>query len=117
MADSIVSSIISSARSSGRSVLTEIESKRILHSLGLPVVVPEVAATAEDAIGAASRIGFPVVLKVLSPDVSHKSDVGGVKLNLADESAVRDAFEYIRGSLAAKAGCARFEGVAVQPMA
>jgi acyl-CoA synthetase (NDP forming) len=98
-------------------VLTEIESKRILHSLGLPVVVPEVAATAEDAVRAASRIGFPVVLKVLSPDVSHKSDVGGVKLDLADESAVRDAFERIRESLAAKAGSARFEGVAVQPMA
>ena len=66
---------------------------------------------------AASRIGFPVVLKVLSPDVSHKSDVGGVELNLADEAAVRDAFERIRTSLAAKAPDARFEGVAVQPMA
>jgi acyl-CoA synthetase (NDP forming) len=117
VADSIVSTLISSARSSGRSVLTEIESKRILHSLGLPVVVPEVAATADDAVRAASRIGFPVVLKVLSPDVSHKSDVGGVELNLADEAAVRDAFERIRRSLAAKARDARFEGVAVQPMA
>jgi acyl-CoA synthetase (NDP forming) len=115
--DSIVSSVISSARSSGRSVLTEIESKRILHSLGLPVVVPEVAANADDAVQAASRIGFPVVLKVLSPDVSHKSDVGGVELNLADEVAVRDAFERIRRSLAAKARDARFDGVAVQPMA
>ena len=82
MTDSIVSSVISSARSSGRTVLTEIESKRILHSLGLPVVVPEAVATADDAVRAASRIGFPVVLKVLSPDVSHKSDVGGVELNL-----------------------------------
>ena len=117
VADSIVSSVISSARSSGRTVLTEIESKRILHSLGLPVVVPEAAATADDAVRAASRIGFPVVLKVLSPDVSHKSDVGGVELNLGDEAAVRDAFERIRTSLAAKARDARFEGVAVQPMA
>jgi acyl-CoA synthetase (NDP forming) len=117
VADSIVSSVISSARSSGRSVLTEIESKRILHSLGLLVVVPETAATADDAVQAASRIGFPVVLKVLSPDVSHKSDVGGVELNLVDETAVRDAFERISNSLAAKAPDARFEGVAVQPMA
>ena len=107
---------MSSARSSGRSVLTEIESKRVLHSLGLPVVVPEAAATADDAVRLATRIGFPVVLKVLSADVTHKSDVGGVELNLADEAAVRDAFERIRRSLAAKARDARFEGVAVQPM-
>src|SRR5271156_4660796 len=115
--DSIVSSAIASARSSGRSVLTEIESKRILRSLGLPVIVPEAAATADDAARTATRIGFPVVLKVLSPDVSHKSDVGGVELNLGDEAAVRDAFDRIRRSLAAKARDARFEGVAVQPMA
>jgi acyl-CoA synthetase (NDP forming) len=115
--DSIVSSLISSARSSGRSVLTEIESKRILHSLGLPVVVPEAASTADDAVRAAERIGFPVVLKVLSPQVSHKSDVGGVELNLADEAAVRQAFERIRRSLAEHARDALFEGVAVQPMA
>src|ERR1019366_4965811 len=115
--DSIVSSVISSARSRGRTVLTEIESKRILHSLGLPVVVPEAALTAGDAVRAASRIGFPVVLKVLSPDVSHKSDVGGVELNLDSETAVRDAFERIRRNLAARARDARFEGVAVQPMA
>ncbi len=117
MTDSIVSSLISSARSSGRSVLTEIESKRILHSLGLPVVVPEAASTADDAARAATRIGFPVVLKVLSPQVSHKSDVGGVELNLGDEAAVRQAFERIRRSLAEHARDALFEGVAVQPMA
>ncbi|MGA6973182.1 MAG: acetate--CoA ligase family protein [Candidatus Binatus sp.] len=117
MTDSIVSSLISSARSSGRSVLTEIESKRILHSLGLPVIVPEAASTADDAVQAAVRIGFPVVLKVLSPQVSHKSDVGGVELNLADETAVRQAFDRIRRSLAEHARDALFEGVAVQPMA
>jgi acyl-CoA synthetase (NDP forming) len=115
--DSIVSSVISSARSSGRTVLTEIEAKRILHSLDLPVVVPEAAATADDAVRAAARIGFPVVLKVLSPEVSHKSDVGGVELNLGDEAAVRAAFDRIRRSLAANARDAHFDGVAVQPMA
>ena len=98
-------------------MLTEIESKRILHSLGLPVVVPEAASTADDAARMASRIGFPVVLKVLSPDVSHKSEVGGVELNLDSEGAVRDAFERIARNLAARAAGARFDGVAVQPMA
>ncbi|MGA9740233.1 acetate--CoA ligase family protein [Candidatus Binatus sp.] len=117
MTDSIVSSVISSARSSGRTVLTEIESKRILHSLGLPVAVPEAALTADDAVRAASRMGFPVALKVLSPDVTHKSQVGGVELNLDNEGAVRDAFERIRRNLAARGGGARFEGVAVGQMA
>jgi acyl-CoA synthetase (NDP forming) len=98
-------------------VLSEIESKRILHSLGLPVAVPEPALTADDAVRAASRFGFPVVLKVLSPDVSHKTEVGGVELNLDNEGAVRDAFERIARNLAARAAGARFEGVAVQPMA
>ena len=73
--------------------------------------------TADDAVRAAARIGFPVVLKVLSAQVSHKSDVGGVELNLGDEAAVRDAFERIRGNLATRASEARFDGVAVQPMA
>jgi len=117
VADSIVSSVISSARSGGRSVLTEIESKRLLRSLGLPVIVPEAVSTADDAARAAARIGFPVVLKVLSPEVTHKSDVGGVELNLGDETAVREAFERIRRSLAERARDARFDGVAVQPMA
>ena len=117
MSDSILSSIISSARSSGRSVLTEIESKRILHELDLPVTVPEVAASADAAASAATKIGFPVVLKVLSAEVSHKSDVGGVELNLTNQAEVRDAFERIRRSLATKAPGASFAGVAVQPMA
>src|SRR5260370_11519915 len=114
---SILSSIVSSARSSGRPVLTEIESKRILHALGLPVTVPEVAASGDSAAIAATKIGFPVVLKVLSPDVSHKTEVGGVELNLANEAEVRAAFERIRGNLATKRSAAHFEGVAVQPMA
>ena len=79
--------------------------------------MPEVAASADSAASAATKIGFPVVLKVLSPEVSHKSDVGGVELNLANEAEVRAAFERIRGSLATKLPAARFEGVAVQPMA
>ncbi len=117
MSDSIISSLISSARASGRSVLTEIESKRILHAIGLPVTVPEAAASADDAARAASRIGFPVALKVLSPQISHKSDVGGVELNLGSEREVRESFARIRANLASRAASATFEGVAVQPMA
>ncbi|MDB5108031.1 MAG: CoA-binding protein, partial [Candidatus Binatus sp.] len=117
MSDSIIDNIISSAKSSERTVLSEIESKLILHALELPVTVPEVARTADDAAIAAAKMGFPVVLKVLSPSISHKSDVGGVELNLGDEDQVRDGFARIRSKLAATAPDARFEGVAVQPMA
>jgi acyl-CoA synthetase (NDP forming) len=81
------------------------------------VTVPEVAASADAAARAATKIGYPVVLKVLSPDVSHKSDVGGVELNLANEAEVRAAFDRIRRNLGAKAPGANFEGVSVQPMA
>jgi acyl-CoA synthetase (NDP forming) len=89
----------------------------VLHALGIPVRVPQVAASADEAVEAAAKIGFPVVLKVLSPEVTHKSEVAGVELNLADEAAVRAAFERIRKNLEAKAPDAHFEGVAVQPMA
>ena len=97
--------------------MSEIESKRILASLGMPIAVPEAAGSPGDAAAAAARFGFPVALKVLSPDVSHKSEVGGVELGLGSEAAVRDGFERIRKNLAAKAPGARFEGVAVEPMA
>ncbi len=80
-------------------------------------MVPHAAANADGAAKAAAAIGFPVALKVLSPEVSHKSDVGGVELNLGTEAEVRGAFARIKSNLAAKAAGARFEGVAVQKMA
>lgn len=77
----------------------------------------EPARSAQEAAAAAARAGFPAVLKVLSPDVTHKSEVGGVALGLRSDQEVRDAFERIRRTLAERAPQARFEGVAVQPMA
>ncbi|MGH7864510.1 MAG: acetate--CoA ligase family protein, partial [Candidatus Binataceae bacterium] len=97
--------------------LSEIESKRILETLGIAVAQAEPARTAPDAAAIAGKIGFPVVLKVVSPDVAHKTDVGGVELNLESEGQVRAAFDRIRANLNAIAPQARFEGVAVQPMA
>jgi len=109
--------MIAEAAQAGRLALSEVESKRILASLGMPIAVPEAAASAGEAAAAAARFGFPVALKLLSPDVSHKSEVGGVELGLGSEAAVRDGFQRIRSNLAAKAPGARFEGVAVEPMA
>lgn len=113
----IANQLIADATAAGRTALSEIESKKILEAIGIPSAIPEQAATADDAAAIATRIGFQVVLKVLSPDVTHKSEVGGVELNLRSAAEVREGFDRIRDALAKKQPGARFEGVAVQPMA
>jgi len=114
---SIVDETIARAAADRRSALSEIESKRILEAIGIATQMAEPARSADEAAAVAERHGFPVVLKVLSPDVTHKSDVGGVALGLASKAEVREAFARIRANLSQKAAGARFEGVAVQPMA
>ncbi len=109
--------IIADATAAGRTALSEIESKKILDAIGIPSAIPEHADSADLAALHASKMGFPVVLKVLSPDVTHKSEVGGVELNLKSVEEVRAAFARIRDSLTKKQPGAKFEGVAVQPMA
>jgi acyl-CoA synthetase (NDP forming) len=115
--DNNLAKLIARASADGRTALTEIESKQILAAAGIPVAMAQAASTADEAAAAAERIGYPVVLKVLSPDAVHKSEAGGVALNLANAAAVREAFARIRGNLARYAPSARFDGVAVQPMA
>jgi len=112
-----IEDLIARARSAGRVELSEIESKQILEAAGIPLTMPIAASSADEAVEAAARIGFPVVLKVLSPQAIHKSDVGGVALNLTSESQVREAFEVIRRNLAKNRPDARFEGASVQKMA
>lgn len=97
-------------------VLSEGVSKTLLEAYGIPVTQPQPAGTIEDAIKIAGQIGYPVVLKILSPDITHKTDVGGVALNLADESMVRYAFERIINSAKEKLPSASVDGVTVQPM-
>ncbi len=117
MNDSTVDQLIASARAAGQRALDEIESKRMLAAIGIAATMPELAANADAAAEIAARAGFPVALKVHSPDVSHKSEVGGVLLNLQNAADVRDGFAQIRRSLAERAAAARFDGVTVQPMA
>ena len=97
--------------------LSEAASKTLLEAYGIPVTRPEPAATADEAVSAADRIGYPVVAKLLSPNVTHKSDVGGVALGLADGAAVRAAFGRIVGSARERVPGVRIEGITVQPMA
>ena len=108
---------IKRARSEDRSVLTEIESKQVLAAAGIPVAEATLAASAEEAVKAAAKAGFPVVLKIVSPDVTHKSDVGGVKIGLEDEAAVGAAYDDIIAAVKELQPKARIEGVAVQAMA
>ncbi len=112
-----LSEAIERARAENRSVLTEIESKQILVAAGIPVAEATLATSADDAAKAAAKTGFPVVLKIVSPDVTHKSDVGGVKIGLEDELAVRAAYNDIVAAVKERQPKARIEGVAVQSMA
>ncbi len=109
-------SIIQTARKSGRTILTEFESKQLLATYGIPTVETRVAASADEAVRLAGEIGFPVVLKLYSETITHKTDVGGVKLNLRNADAVRAAYQEIETSVNQKAGPGHFQGVTVQPM-
>ncbi len=111
-----VGQIIQNARAHGRVLLTELESKQLLSLYGIPTVETRAAPTEDQAACLACELGFPVVLKVFSETITHKTDVGGVKLNLQDEAAVRAAFKTIKSSVAEKAGPDHFSGVTVQPM-
>ena len=109
-------SIISRVRGEGRTILTEFESKKVLAAYGIPVVRTEIATSSGEAVRAAESMGFPVVLKLFSETITHKTDVGGVKLNLKNAAAVEDAFAEIQASVSEKAGAEHFQGVTVQPM-
>ena len=111
-----VERIINDARQAGRTILTEAESKQILAAYGVPIIPSHIATTEDEAVRAAAEVGYPVVLKIHSETITHKTDVGGVKLNLTDESEVRAAFQAIRRAVAEKVGVEHFLGVNVQPM-
>jgi acetyltransferase len=108
--------ILAEVRKSGRTILTEFESKKLLAAYGIPTVETHIALTESDAVKQAARLGFPVVLKLYSETITHKTDVGGVQLNLRTASAVRQAWKAIESSCAKKAGKEHFLGVTVQPM-
>ena len=108
--------ILAAALAEKRTLLTEAEAKALLAAFGLPVPRTVVARTREEAIAAAREIGFPAVLKIHSPDITHKSDVGGVRLDLQNEAMVGSAFDEMLRNVRSLRPAARIEGVAVQPM-
>ena len=111
-ADTIIDKVLDG----GRSVLTEPEATAVLAAYGVPTIPSITARDPEDACRAAQVLGYPVVLKILSRDISHKSDVGGVQLNLASPEAVARAARDMLASVKQLAGDARVDGFNVQPM-
>jgi acetyltransferase len=110
------SKLIETARQSGRTMLTEVESKQLLAAYGIPTVETRVATSETEAVTCAEEIGYPVVLKLYSETITHKTDVGGVQLHLSGVDAVRSAYHAIEAAVRDKAGAEHFLGVTVQPM-
>jgi acetyltransferase len=108
--------LVAGAREAGRTILTEFESKALLDAYGIPTVETRVASNADEAVELAERFGYPVVLKLNSQTITHKTDVGGVRLNLAGAEEVRRAFEEMERSIAENFSPEDFAGVTVQPM-
>ena len=113
----MASSIIDAARASGRTLLNEVEAKAVLAEAGIAVTPARLARTADEAVQAATAFGYPVVLKIVAEAITHKSDVGGVALNLPDAAAVRQAFQRVTAAARAAVPGAAIDGVSVQPMA
>jgi len=113
----IVADILTKAKEEKRTVLTEIEAKLILKEAGINCTDTRLAATKDEAVALSAELGYPAVLKISSVDITHKSDAGGVKVNLTDQAAVEKAYDEIMASCTAKHPDASIEGVAVQGMA
>ncbi|MDB5729524.1 MAG: family N-acetyltransferase, partial [Noviherbaspirillum sp.] len=109
--------IVRGALAAGRNLLSEQESKQVLAAYAIPVVETRIATTADEAVRVAAEIGFPVALKIMSPDVVHKSDVGGVALDLEDARAVRAVAMRMSSRVRELRPDARLQGFTVQRMA
>lgn len=109
--------VLAQARSEGRTLLNEVEAKQVLIDAGVSATATSLATSAAEAKQQAEAMGFPVVLKIVSPDIAHKSDVGGVKLNLQDGDAVAAAYDEIVANSKKAEPNANILGVSVQQMA
>lgn len=113
----ITNEIINRAKKEKRKILTEIEAKQILDEAGIKCTDTRLAVSKEEAVSLSEEIGYPVVLKISSVDITHKSDAGGVKVNVADSAAVKKAFDEIMSSARQRFPNADIEGISVQKMA
>ncbi|MBZ0299262.1 MAG: bifunctional acetate--CoA ligase family protein/GNAT family N-acetyltransferase [Anaerolineae bacterium] len=112
----LVQDVLDQIRDSGRTILSEYDSKQILAAYGIPTVPMRIATSAGEAVKAADELGYPVVAKLHSETITHKTDVGGVVLNLGDADAVRAAYQRIEANVLKQYSRADFLGVSIQPM-
>src|SRR4030042_1558541 len=112
-----IQAILDNARREKRVLLTEVESKQVIEEAGINVVKAKLARSIKEAVAVSKEFGFPVVLKVASPDIVHKSDIGGVKVGLTNATQVSKAYREIMTSVKQKEPKATIHGVSVQPMA
>jgi acetyltransferase len=111
-----VEELLAAVQAEGRTLLNEWEAKQVLAAYGIPTVPTHMAHSAEAATDAAEAMGYPVVVKLLSAELTHKSDVGGVQLNLPDGEAVARAYRTMEHAIVSRHGASAFGGVTVQPM-
>jgi acetate---CoA ligase (ADP-forming) len=109
--------IIAKARSENRTSLTEVEAKQVFASYGLPVTKTVLARNEDEAIEMAHQVGYPIVMKIVSPEILHKSDAGGVKVNIKDDTSAREAFRTIINNAKDYKPDANIHGIAIQEMA
>lgn len=113
----VMDEIIAAARKEDRTSLTELESKQILKEVGINTTDIGLARSKEEAVAHSQELGYPVVLKIVSPDILHKTDVGGVKLSLNNKEDVGNAYDEITSAIKKHQPSAKIHGVSVQPMA
>ncbi|HWA97952.1 MAG TPA: bifunctional acetate--CoA ligase family protein/GNAT family N-acetyltransferase [Pirellulales bacterium] len=103
-------------RCRGQAILSEVDSKAVLDGYGIATVPTRIARSADEAVQAAEALGYPVAVKILSPEITHKTDVGGVALNLANVAGVRIAFDEVVAAARRARPEAMIDGVTVEPM-
>ena len=108
--------LLDAALAAGNEWLNPADSKAVLAAFGIPVVRATPAHSADEAVRVAEAVGFPVAMKILSPDIAHKTDVGGVRLGRADARSVLDGYENMMRDVALARPDARLEGVLIEPM-
>lgn len=113
----MTAAVIEQARAQGRTLLSEVEAKQLLSEAGIPVVETRLAKTKDEAVSIAGELGYPVALKIVSPQITHKSDAGGVKLGLTSASEVSRAYDEIVAAAKRAEPNATIDGVSVQRMA
>ena len=109
--------VIKTARADGRTALTELESKQIFAAYGLDITLAKIATSETEAVSIAKEIGFPIVMKIVSPDILHKSDAGGVKVDVNTVDEVKQYYNEIIANARAYKKEAEILGVVIQEMA